>query len=57
MTRGVRALLVVIIALAMAAVASYAMYRGIQRIPVREVEVASTPVAVAASARWSARVT
>jgi pilus assembly protein CpaB len=50
MTRGVRALLVVIIALAMAAVASYAMYRGIQRIPVREVEVASTPVAVAAKA-------
>ena len=50
MNRGVRALLVVVIALVMAAVASYAMYRGIQRIPVREVEVASTPVAVAAKA-------
>ena len=50
MNRGVRALLVVVIALVMAAVASYAMYRGVQRMPVREVEVASTPVVIAAKA-------
>ena len=34
----------------MAGVASYAVYRGIQNIPVREVEVASEPVVVAAKA-------
>ena len=48
MSRGVRTLLVVLIALVMAAVASYAVYRGIQRMPVREVEVASDPIVVAA---------
>ena len=48
MSRGVRALVVVLIALVMAGVASYAVYRGIQKIPVREVEVASVPVVVAA---------
>ena len=50
MSRGVRAVLVLLIALVMAGVASYAVYRGIQRIPVREVEVASDPVVVAAKA-------
>jgi pilus assembly protein CpaB len=50
MSRGVRALLVLLIALVMAGIASYAVYRGIQRIPVREVEVASDPIVVAAKA-------
>ena len=50
MSRGVRTLLVVLIALVMAGIASYAVYRGIQRMPVREVEVASDPVLVAAKA-------
>jgi pilus assembly protein CpaB len=48
MNRGVRALVVVVVALLMAGIASYAMYRGIQKMPVREVEVANTPVIVAA---------
>jgi pilus assembly protein CpaB len=48
MSRGVRALLVMLIALVTAGVDSYVVYRGIQRIPVREVEVASDPVVVAA---------
>lgn len=50
MNRGVRALLVLLVALVMAGVASYAVYQAIQKIPVREVEVASTPVVVAANA-------
>ena len=50
MSRGVRTLLVVLIALVMAGVASYAVYRGIQNMPVREVEVASDPIVVAAKA-------
>ena len=50
MSRGVRTLLVLLVALVMAGAASYAMYRGIQRIPVREVEVGSEPVVVAAKA-------
>ena len=50
MSRGVHTLLVLLIALVMAGIASYAVYRGIQRIPVREVEVASDPVVVAAKA-------
>ena len=48
MNRGVRALLVLLVALVMAAIASYAVYQAIQKIPVREVEVASEPVVVAA---------
>jgi len=48
MNRGVRAFIVVTIALVMAGVATFAVYRGIQRMPVREVEVASVPVVVAA---------
>ena len=50
MNRGVRALLVLLVALVTAGVASYMVYRGIQRIPVREVEVAGDPVVVAAKA-------
>ena len=50
MNRGVRAVLVLLVALVMAGVASYAVYQAIQKIPVREVEVASTPVVVAAKA-------
>lgn len=50
MSRGLRALLVVLIALVMAGVASYAVYRAIEKMPVREVEVASDPVVVAAKA-------
>jgi pilus assembly protein CpaB len=50
MSRGVRALIVVVIALVTAAIASYAVYRGIQRIPVREVEIGSVPVVVATKA-------
>jgi pilus assembly protein CpaB len=50
MNRGVRTMLVLLVALAMAGVASYAVYLGIQRIPVREVEVAGDPVVVAAKA-------
>ena len=50
MNRGVRVLLVLLVAIVMAGIASYAVYRGIQRMPVREVEVASQPVVVAAKA-------
>ena len=50
MNRGVRVLLVLLVAIVMAGIASYAVYQGIQRIPVREVEVASQPVVVAATA-------
>jgi len=50
MSRGVRTLLVLLIALVMAGIASYAMYLGIQRMPAREVEVPSEPLVVAAKA-------
>ncbi len=50
MNRGVRILLVLLVALVMAGVASYAVYQGIQKIPVREVEIAGDPVIVAAKA-------
>ena len=50
MNRGVRAMLVLLVALVMAGIASYAVYQAIQQIPVREVEVASEPVVVAAKA-------
>jgi pilus assembly protein CpaB len=48
MNRGVRALLVVAVALIAAGIATWTVYRALQRIPVREVEVASQPVVVAA---------
>ena len=50
MNRGVRAFIVVMIALITAGVATWAVYQAIQRMPVREVEVASQPVVVAAKA-------
>lgn len=50
MNRGVRALVVMLIALLTAGAATWAVYRAIQHIPVREVEVASQPVVVAAKA-------
>jgi pilus assembly protein CpaB len=48
MNRGVRVLLVLLVALVMAGLATFAVYRGVQSVPVREVEVASEPVVVAA---------
>ena len=50
MGRTTRTLVVLGIALAAAAAAAYAVYRAIQRIPVREVEVASVEVVVASRA-------
>jgi pilus assembly protein CpaB len=49
MNRSTRTFLVVVIALATASAASYLVYRAIQRIPVREVEVASAFAVVASS--------
>ena len=49
MNRSSRTLLVVAIALLTASVASYFVYRAIQRIPVREVEVAQAYAVVAAA--------
>jgi len=48
MKRGVRTLLVLLIALATAGAASYFVYRVIQNVPVREVEAPTDPVVVAA---------
>jgi pilus assembly protein CpaB len=48
MNRRTRTLLVLLIAVGTAAVASYGVYRAIASIPVREVEVAHTFIAVAA---------
>jgi len=50
MNRGVRVMLVLFVAIVLAGIATYAVYQGIQKIPVREVEVASDPVVVAAKA-------
>ena len=47
MNRRNRTLTVLLVAIALASGASYGVFRMIQRIPVREVEVASTQVAVA----------
>ena len=47
MNRGTRHLLVVLIAVVTAGVASFGVYRAVTRIPVREVEVAHTFVVVA----------
>jgi pilus assembly protein CpaB len=49
MNRRNRTLLVITIALVTATVASYGVYHAVQRIPVREVEVASVQVVVASS--------
>ena len=48
MNRGARAILVIVIALIASGVATYAVLQAIQRMPVREVEMASQPVVVAA---------
>jgi Flp pilus assembly protein CpaB len=50
MKRRTRTTLVIAIALLTASAASWGIYRAVQRIPVREVEVASVHVVVAASA-------
>jgi pilus assembly protein CpaB len=50
MNRGVRTVLVLAVALTMAGLASYGVYRVIQNIPVREVEVARVFTVVAAKA-------
>ena len=50
MNREVRTLLVLVVALAAAGVASFAVYRAIQHMPVKEVEVATQQVVVAAKA-------
>ena len=47
MNRTMRTVVVVVIAFVMAGVASYAVYRAVERIPVREVEVAKVEVVVA----------
>ena len=50
MKRQYRTLIVMVVAVATAALASFAVYRAVQRMPVREVEVASMHVVVAAEA-------
>ena len=47
MNRGVRTALVLVVALVMATLASYALYLAVQQMPVREVEVNSIPAVVA----------
>lgn len=47
MTRGTRNLLVIVLAVAVAALASFAIYRTVQTMPVREVEVAHAYAVVA----------
>jgi len=48
-TGATRTLLVIVIALITASAASFGVYRAVQRIPIREVEVASVHVVVAAA--------
>ena len=48
MSRQTRTLIVVAVAVLVAALSSFVMYRAIQRMPVREVEVASTTAVIAA---------
>ena len=50
MKRQYRTLIVMVVAVGTAALASFAVYRAVQRMPVREVEVASMHVVVAAEA-------
>jgi pilus assembly protein CpaB len=50
MNREVRTLLVLLVALAAAGVASFAVYRAVKRMPVKEVEIATQEVIVAARA-------
>src|SRR5688572_27275458 len=48
MSRQTRTLIVVAVAVLVAGLSSFVMYRAIQRMPVREVEVASTSAVIAA---------
>jgi pilus assembly protein CpaB len=48
MTRQIRTLIVVAVAVVVASIASFAMYRVIQQMPVREIEVASVTAVIAA---------
>jgi pilus assembly protein CpaB len=48
MNRQLRTLLVLVVALVAAGVASFAVYRAVQRVPVKEVEIATQSVVVAA---------
>ena len=50
MNREVRTLIVLVVALAAAGLASFAVYRAVQRMPVKEVEIATQQVVVAAKA-------
>jgi uncharacterized membrane protein len=50
MNRRNRTLIVLAVAVALASIASYIVYRAISRMPVREVEVATVHIAVAAEA-------
>jgi pilus assembly protein CpaB len=50
MNRGIRTVLVLVVALVLAGLASYGVYRSIQNIPVREVEIAQVRAVVAARA-------
>lgn len=50
MTRGTRNVLVIVLAVAVAGLASFAVYRAVQRMPVREVEVAHVYAVVAVKA-------
>jgi pilus assembly protein CpaB len=50
MNRGARVVFVLLIALLMAGIASYAVYQQIQRIPERQVEIPGEPVVVAVKA-------
>ena len=47
MNRGARTAIVLVVALVMATVASYALYLAVQNMPVREVEVNTVPIVVA----------
>ena len=49
MNRTTRTLVVLLVAVAVAGAASFAVYRAVQRLPVRQVEVAQVQVAVAAA--------
>ncbi|MCX6544248.1 MAG: Flp pilus assembly protein CpaB [Acidobacteria bacterium] len=49
MNRTLRTFIVVVVALGMAGLASFAVYRAVQRIPVREVEVAHVQAVVAST--------
>ena len=50
MTRGLRTLIVLLVALAAAGVASFAVYRAVQQRPVQQVEVGTVPIVAAAKA-------